>query len=150
MLLGLGRLVNPTPAKRLRSRLNTVRERASDRFGQALVAIALLLQIALPVLHTTPLGKSGAFSNVLDEHALCLVRDGGNKPVPTDRAPRPENDAFPDCCLWHGTATLGLLAPVASAPAEFTTSEIMFARSAPVVTDRPVRALGARAPPVRG
>lgn len=156
MLLGLGRLVNPTPtpAKRLRSRLNTARERASDRFGQALLAIALLLQLALPVLHTTPLlgfdGKSGAFSNVLDEHALCLVRDGGNKPVPTDRAPRPENDAFPDCCLWHGTATLGLLAPVASAPAEFTTSEIMFARSAPVVTDRPVRALGARAPPVRG
>jgi hypothetical protein len=161
VLRELGRLVNSIPApvfgisvKRVRSRSNAVSERASERLGRVLAAIALLLQLALPGLHTPPLlgfdGKSGTFSNILDEHALCLVRDGGDKEAPPDRAPRPENDGFLNCCLWHGTATLGLVAPAASAPAEFPASEIVFARSAAIITDRPVRAFGARAPPTRG
>jgi hypothetical protein len=136
----------------LKSRTGIRRERPLNRLGQVLAAIALLLQLALPGLHTpTPLGsnqESGTYSGVLDEHALCLAGNGGNTEIPSDRAPNPENHAFPDCCLWHAAAP-GLIATATSAPVEFEQSEIVFAASARVVTGRLVRAFGARAPPVR-
>jgi hypothetical protein len=123
------------------------------RFGQVFAAIALLLQIALPVFHALEApdltNSADEFSTELDEHSLCRARSEGKTEKPGDQAPVGDHHGFAACCLWHGAA-----GPVAAPTA--TLGPIAYVRSA--IYPKPLRllaarlltgALGARAPPTR-
>jgi hypothetical protein len=96
------------------------------RFGQVFAAIALLLQIALPVFHTLEardLTNSAAeFSTKLDEHSLCRARGEGNAEKPGDQAPIGDHHGFAACCLWHGTASLAAVPTATLGPIAYRRS----------------------------
>jgi hypothetical protein len=121
--------------------------------GPLLAATALLLQIAIPILHPAgPVGlisDAGDFSASFDEHALCLAGDRGTPRDPGDQVPKPVGHDFTLCCFWHGNTALPLV-PVAQLEL------VAFARSrcisAPTIQASPRRltgAIGARAPPIQ-
>jgi len=66
--------------------------------GRVLAAIALVLQITLPILHpTTPPGLANDAADLyaaFDGHALCLSGDPGTPDSPSDHAPKPRSARF--------------------------------------------------------
>jgi hypothetical protein len=123
------------------------------RLGQVLAAIALLLQTALPGLHTlVPSGfksAAGEFSAGLDQHALCLAQRADDGETPGDQAPKPLHHELAACCFWHGNAAFALAPAAALEPAAFARSGFVFALRKQVSPRRLTGAIGARAPPVR-
>jgi len=125
-----------------------------ERFGQALAAVALLLQIALPARHSPVLsegnGSASEFYAAFDEHALCLARDRGGDTEAPAKPPKPVHHEFAACCFWHGNAGLGLAPAATFDPVAFTTrSGAAFTPSGQAAPRRLTGALGARAPPLR-
>ena len=127
--------------------------RPSWRPGQVLSAIALLLQTALPGLHTpVPTGlksAAGEFSAGLDQHALCLAQRAGDSETPSDQAPKPAHHEPAACCFWHGNAALALTPAAALEPVAFARSGVVFSPSGQVAPRRLSGAIGARAPPIQ-
>ena len=123
------------------------------RLGQVLAAIALLLQTALPGLHTpVPSGftsAAGEFSAGLDQHALCLAPRAGDSETPSDQAPKPLHHEFAACCFWHGNTGLALTPAAALESVAFTRSGVVFAPWKQVSPRRLTGAIGARAPPAQ-
>jgi hypothetical protein len=123
------------------------------RLGQVLAAIALLLQTALPGLHT-PLASgftsaAGEFSAGLGPHALCLAQRADDSETPSDQAPKPLHHALAACCFWHGNAGLALAPAATLEPVAFARSAVVFAPWKQVPPRRLTGAIGARAPPVQ-
>jgi hypothetical protein len=116
-------------------------------------AIALLLQIAVPILQPPgPRGladNTGDLSAAFDEHALCLSGNRGTSDRPSDQAPGPVHHEFSACCFWHGCTAL---APASGANLEqvaFAPSRSNFTLATQVAARRLTGAIGARAPPTQ-
>ena len=122
-------------------------------FGRVLAAIALLMQITIPILHSsTPLGlanKAGDLSAAFDEHALCLSGDPGTSDNPSDQAPKPVHHEPAACCFWHGSTGLALASGVNLEPVAFARSCGVFTPHTLVSARRLTGAIGARAPPTQ-
>ena len=122
-------------------------------FGRVLAAIALLMQITIPILHSsTPLGlanKAGDLSTAFDEHALCLSGDPGTSDNPSDQAPKPAHRESAACCFWHGNTGLALASGVNLELVAFARSCGVFTPHTLVSARRLTGAIGARAPPTQ-
>jgi hypothetical protein len=118
-----------------------------------LSAIALLLQTALPGLHTPVSSgfKSAAaeFSAGFDPHALCLAQRGGDSETPSDQAPNPVHHEFAACCFWHGNTGLALAPAATLEPVAYARSGVVFVPWKQVSQRRLTGAIGARAPPIQ-
>jgi len=123
------------------------------RLGQVLSALALLLQTALPGLHTpVPSGftsAAGELSAGLDEHALCLAQRGGDSETPSDQAPKPVHHGLAACCFWHGNTGFAPTPAATLEPVAFARSVVVFAPWKRVSPRRLTGAIGARAPPIQ-
>jgi hypothetical protein len=123
------------------------------RLGQVLAAIALLLQTALPGVHTpVPSGfnsAAGEFSAGLDQHALCLAPRADDGETPSDQAPKPLHHELAACCFWHGNAAFALAPAAALETVAFARSGFVFALRKQVSPRRLTGTIGARAPPVQ-
>jgi len=126
------------------------RRRERSRLDLVFAVVALLAQIAGPVLHSPVLLRSanGDPPTGFDARALCLA-PGSSAPgpsAPADKAPEANHD-FAACCVWHGAAGAVLAAAVLVEPVAFAESRVAFAAPA---ADLPTRRPGdvrARAPP---
>jgi hypothetical protein len=121
------------------------------RLGQVLAALALLLQTALPGLHTwvsSGFKTAGEFSAGLDQHALCLAQKTGDNETPSDQAPEPLHHEFAACCFWHGNAAVALAPAATLEPVAFVRSGLGPTPSEQVPARRLTGAIGARAPPI--
>ncbi len=128
--------------------------REATTLGVLLAAIALLVQIAGPMLHSPILLGSadsfGGFSALLDPHALCLApnSEGLGPATPADKAPKTHCN-FAACCFWHGS--VGALPAPAALVGSVTFAPSRVAFTAPPA-NTPTRRSGtprARAPPLR-
>src|SRR6476659_6136769 len=87
----------------LRARCRSARRPGG--FGLVLAAIALLLQVAVPILHSPVLvgfaEQAGDLAAGIDEHALCLAQGRGDPDsgTPADQAPHPGDHEFAACCF---------------------------------------------------
>jgi hypothetical protein len=124
-------------------------------FGQALAAVALLLQIVVPSLHRpillTSQNNASNLNSAYDEHALCLAQGSGdpNPEAPADQVPKPTHHDLAACCFWHGSTGFALAPTATIEPITFQRSVVDFN---PLLDD--VRTLfpatvRARGPPVR-
>jgi hypothetical protein len=123
--------------------------------GLVLASIALLLQVAAPILHSPLLvgsaEKTGKFATGFDEHALCLARgraDPGSG-TPADQAPQPGDHELAACCFWHGNTTLALVPPTIIEQVAFARSGVAFTSPTEVARPRRAGTTRARAAPVR-
>jgi hypothetical protein len=129
--------------------------RCPGGLGLVLAAIALLLQVAVPILHSPVLVGStepaGDLATGFDEHALCLAQGRGDpgSGTPADRAPHPGDHDLAACCFWHGSTTLALVPPTIIERVAFARSGIAFTSSTEVARPRRAGTTRARAPPVR-
>jgi hypothetical protein len=121
--------------------------------GLFLAIVALLAQIAGPVLHP-PLrwGSAngvGDLSAILGEHALCLApNSGGPSPTtPADKAPKTDHD-FTTCCFWHGSVGFVLATAAFIERVAFARSRVAFMAPPADVPTRLAGTVRARAPPV--
>jgi hypothetical protein len=131
------------------------RRRAGRRcwgLGRALAAIALLLQIGMPILHPTgPFGlvnDAGDLFAAFDEHALCLSGVRGSPDNP-DQSPKPVHHEFAACCFWPGYTALPQAPAAALEPVAFARSGVIFPPWKQVSRRRLAGAIGARAPPIK-
>jgi len=126
-------------------------ERSRCGLGRVLAAIALLLQITLPILHpTTPPGLANDAADLyaaFDGHALCLSGDPGTPDSPSDHAPKPVHHEAAACCFWHGNTALALAAGVNLELVPFARSRSVFTRHTPAAARRLTGAISARGPP---
>jgi hypothetical protein len=106
--------------------------------GLVLAAIALLLQVTLPILHSPVLVGSAEQAGDLvagfDEHALCRAQGRGDPDAgtPADQAPHPGEHDPAACCFWHGSTTLALVPPTIIERVAFAPSGIAFTSSTEV------------------
>jgi hypothetical protein len=118
-----------------------------------LTAIALFLQIAIPILHSPgPLGPAndgGDLSAAFDEHALCLSGDRGTSDSASDQAPKPVHHEFAACCFWHGYTALALAPDANLEFVAFAPSRSIFTPATQAPARRLSGAIGARAPPTQ-
>ena len=126
---------------------------STSTIGQVLAAIALLVQIALPGLHT-PVASGfktalGELSVGLDEHSLCLAPRRGDIERPSDQAPRRTHHELAICCFWHSNTALALAPSANLEPVAFARPAVKFAAFAQVPWRRVSGAIGARAPPIQ-
>ena len=129
--------------------------RCPGGLGLILAAIALLLQVALPILHSPVLvgsaEKAGDLAARFDEHALCLAQGRGDpgSGTPADQAPHPGDHDPAACCFWHGSTTLALVPSTIIERVAFARSGVAFTSSSDVARPRRAGTTSARAPPVR-
>jgi hypothetical protein len=118
-----------------------------------LAAVALLLQIATPILHPAgpfPLGSdAGVFADAFDEHALCLSGDRSTPNNTTDQTPKPVNHNLALCCFWHGNAALAPAPDIKLELVAFARRHSTFTPETRTATRRLTGAVGARAPPIQ-
>jgi hypothetical protein len=123
--------------------------------GQVLAAVALLLQIAVPILHHPILlsvaNSAGGLYGAYDEHALCLAR-GRSDPspeAPADQVPKSTHHDLAACCFWRGGTGFALTPTATIEPVTFARSQVRFNR--PLDDVRPLFPITvrARAPPAR-
>jgi hypothetical protein len=131
------------------------RARCPSGLGLVLAAIALLLQVAVPILHSPVLvgsaGPAGDLATGFDEHALCLAQGRGDpgSGTPADQAPHPGDHDPAACCFWHGSTTLALVPPAIVERVAFARSGVAFTSPTEVARPRRAGTTRARAPPVR-
>ena len=131
------------------------RARCPGGLGLVLAAIALLLQIAVPILHLPVLVASaepaGDLAAGFDEHALCLAQGRGDpgSGTPADQAPQPGDHDPAACCFWHGSTPLALVPPTIVEQLVFARSGVAFPSPTEVARPRLAATTRARAPPVR-
>jgi hypothetical protein len=139
---------SPLLSRRPIPQLRDAGRRASADFGQILAAIALLLQITVSAFHT-PLfvGLGTGASDFVN--ALCLTPHEANTETPAQKAPKSSDHTHAICCIWHGSAGLGLGAATALEAIAFPLSSIVFAATTQVAPPRLTGSVGARGPPER-
>jgi hypothetical protein len=119
-----------------------------------LAAIALLAQIASPMLHSPVLRVSEhSFADVsaaVDPLALCLAPGGGvpDPAAPADRAPDPDHGCAA-CCFWHGSVGAVCNPTVPGEPIAFAQIRVAFTAPPADVPIRRSSVVRARAPPPR-
>jgi hypothetical protein len=129
--------------------------RCPGGLGLILAAIALLLQVAVPILHSPVLvgsaEPSGDLAAGFDAHALCLAQGRGDpgSGTPADQAPHPRDQDLAACCFWHGSTTLALVPPTIIERVAFARSGVAFTSPTEVPRPRSAGTTRARAPPVR-
>jgi hypothetical protein len=131
------------------------RARCPGGLGLVLAAIALLLQVAVPILHSPALvgstEKAGDLSAGFDEHALCLA-PGQSDPGsgrPANQAPPPRDHNLAACCFWHGSTTFALVPLAIIERVAFALSCVAFTPPMEVARRRSAGTIRARGPPVR-
>ena len=138
-----------TPRARRRS------ARCPGGLGLVLAAIALLLQVAVPILHSSLLVGSaktaGDLAAGFDEHALCLAQGRGDpgSGTPADQVPQPTDHDLAACCFWHGNTGVALVPLSIIERIVFARSGVACTPPAEVARPRFAGTIRARAPPVR-
>jgi DUF2946 family protein len=123
--------------------------------GLVLAAIALLLQVVVPILHSPvwigSAEQAGDLAAGFDEHALCLAqgRSDPGSGTPADQAPHPGDHDLAACCFWHASTTLALVPPAIIERVTFARSGVAFTPSTEVGRPCLAGTTRARAPPVR-
>src|SRR5258705_8909318 len=101
---GIGHYRVEPVSTRYSPRAQRRRARCPGGLGLILAAIALLLQVALPILHPPVLvgsaEQAGDLAAGFDEHALCLAQGRGDPDAgtPADQAPQPRDHELAACC----------------------------------------------------
>jgi hypothetical protein len=141
--------LSPNMAQRQRRRA----QYPSSGLGQLLAAIALLLQIAIPGLHTPELLRLAAgvgdLAAAFDEHALCLARGSNEIDEPDKKSPKPAHHPSGVCCFCHGGPGLTTAPAMRLEPLAFVATRIAFYPSRQFSPRRFTGAGNPRAPPVR-
>jgi hypothetical protein len=154
-LISLVKIAVETLSSRRSLRATRRRARCAGGLGRVLAAIALLLQVAVPILHLPVLVGSaepaGDLAAGFDEHALCLAQGRGDpgSGTPADQAPQPGDHDPAACCFWHGSTPLVLVPPTIVEHLAFARSGVAFPSPTEVDRPRPATTTRARAPPVR-
>jgi hypothetical protein len=154
-LISLVKIAVETLSSRRSLRATHPRARCPGGLGLVLAAIALLLQVAVPILHLPGLVGSvepaGDLAPGFDEHALCLAQGRGDpgSGTPADQAPQPGDHDPAACCFWHGSTPLVLVPPTIVEHLVFARSGVAFPSPTEVARHRPAATTRARAPPVR-
>jgi len=126
------------------------RDKSLRRFGAALAALALYLQLAFAGGGMLALAAPDETGGALGGHALCLAGESGAPApaAPADSVPiAPAHDHAALCCLWHplpGVAPQAALAPAPVAYGGVALSERADASFIPGPRRGPANA---RAPP---
>ena len=154
-LISLVKIAVETLSSRRSLRATRRRAHCPGGLGLVLAAIALLLQVAVPILHSPVLVGSaepaGDLATGFDEHALCLAQGRGDPDAgtPADQAPHPGDHDLAACCFWHGSTTFALVPPTIVEQVAFARSGVAFPSPTEVARPRPAGTTRARAPPVR-
>src|SRR5216683_6500352 len=152
---GIGHYCVEPVSSRHSLRARRRRARCPGGLGLVLAAIALLLQVAVPILHSPVLvgsaEKAGDLAAGFDEHALCLAQGRGDpgSGTPADQAPQPRDHDLAACCSWHGSTTFALVPSTIIERVAFARSGVAFTSPTEVARPRPAGIIRARAPPVR-
>jgi hypothetical protein len=127
-----------------------LRDKGLRRFGAALAALAVSLQLALASWGMLALSPAGEAADAFGGHALCLAASDNASPAPSDTGqtiPAHNHAAF--CCSWHSPPGITPQAALTTLPVAYAPVALDAATATVIETAPPRGPAAARAPPIQ-